>query len=41
MNEFPDAKAWIEEDWFYNLDDMKKIKVSYNDNWCYMDPKSL
>lgn len=23
LNEFPDARVWIEEDWFYNLEDMK------------------
>lgn len=41
MGTSPDAKVWIEEDWFYSLEDMKKIKSSYNDNWCYIDPKSL
>lgn len=41
LNEFPDARVWIEEDWFYNLEDMKKIKASYNNNWCYIDPKNI
>ncbi|MFC9706627.1 hypothetical protein ACFTRD_00545 [Paenibacillus sp. NPDC056933] len=41
LNEFPDAKVWIEEDWFYTLEDMKKIKSSYNNNWCYIDPKNI
>ncbi len=36
----PDARVWIEEDWFYNLEDMKKIKASYNNNWCYINPKN-
>ncbi|PQP83261.1 hypothetical protein C0Q44_00570 [Paenibacillus sp. PCH8] len=30
LNECPDARVWIEEDWFYKLEDMKKIKASYN-----------
>ncbi|CAM4440118.1 hypothetical protein [Paenibacillus xylanexedens] len=41
LSEFPDARVWIEEDWFYNLDDMKKIKASYNNDWCYIDPKTF
>lgn len=41
LNEFPDAKVWIEEDWFYNLHDMKKIKASYDNDWCYIDPKTF
>ncbi|MDN4604872.1 hypothetical protein P5G61_26840 [Paenibacillus sp. F6_3S_P_1C] len=41
LSEFSDARVWIEEDWFYTLEDMKKIKSSYNDNWCYIDPKDL
>ncbi len=39
LNEFPDARVWIEEDWFYNLEDMKQIKASYNNDWCYINPK--
>jgi hypothetical protein len=41
LNEFPVAKVWIEEDWFYTLDDLKKIKASYNNSWCYMSPKDI
>lgn len=39
LSEFPDAKVWIEEDWFYTLDDLERIKNSYNNSWCYTDPR--
>jgi hypothetical protein len=37
--EYPDAKVWIEENWFYTLDDLKRINDSYHSRWCYMDPQ--
>ncbi|NUU78030.1 hypothetical protein [Paenibacillus xylanilyticus] len=39
LNEFPVAKVWIEEDWFYTIEDLKAIKASYDNNWCYINPK--
>ncbi|KAA8783074.1 hypothetical protein EC604_04350 [Paenibacillus amylolyticus] len=41
LSEFPDAKVWIEEEWFYTLGDLKRIKNSYNSSWCYMDPRNI
>lgn len=41
LNEFLDARVWIEEEWFYNLEDMKKLNASYNNNWCYKVPNNI
>ncbi|MDT0121065.1 hypothetical protein Q9R46_00305 [Paenibacillus sp. RRE4] len=41
LNEISDAKVWIEEDWFYTLEDLERIKDSYNNSWCYTDPKDV
>ncbi|MCA1294981.1 hypothetical protein LBW89_18370 [Paenibacillus sp. alder61] len=37
---YPRAKVWVEEDWFYTLEDLEKIKKQpYDGNWCYRHPK--
>ncbi|MGQ8870652.1 hypothetical protein [Paenibacillus sp. TSA_86.1] len=41
LSEFPDSKVWIEEEWFYTLPDLKRIKKSYNNSWCYMGPRMI
>lgn len=41
LNDYPVARVWIEEDWFYTLEDLKKIRASYDNNWCYISPKDL
>lgn len=42
LNIYPTAKIWIEEDWFYTLEDLGKIvNNSYNNNWCYDNPSNL
>lgn len=39
---YPDTKLWIEEDWFYTLDDIEKIlSRSYSNEWCYKNPIEL
>ncbi|MGZ7440988.1 hypothetical protein [Paenibacillus sp. TH7-28] len=41
LNIYPSAKIWIEDDWFYTLEDLEKIKRKpYDNNWCYKHPKS-
>ncbi|MGO4532651.1 hypothetical protein AB4Z30_26510 [Paenibacillus sp. 2TAF8] len=41
LNEYTDAKVWIEENWFYTLDDLKRINDSYHSSWCHMDPTTI
>lgn len=39
---YPTAKIWIEEDWFYTLEDLDKItKMPFSDDWCYRNPKEI
>lgn len=39
LNIYPSAKIWIEDDWFYTLEDLEKIKRKpYDNNWCYKHP---
>lgn len=41
LNIYPTAKIWIEEDWFYTLEDLDKIvNMPYNNDWCYKNPKN-
>ena len=40
---YPEAKLWIEEDWFYTLEDLKKIEKNkpFDMDWCYKNPKDF
>lgn len=36
---YPDAKLWMEQDWFYTLEDLEKLeKDTFNLEWCYNKP---
>lgn len=36
---YPDAKLWMEQDWFYTLEDFEKLeKDTFNLEWCYNKP---
>lgn len=36
LKKYPTAKIWVEEDWFYTLEDLEKILSNPFDNeWCY------
>ncbi|WP_145333011.1 hypothetical protein [Paenibacillus xylanexedens] len=36
---YPSAKVWIEDNWFYTIEDLEKIKNKPLDNeWCYKNP---
>lgn len=41
LHEFPNARVWIEEDWFYTLADLNKLKENYVDHWCYINPSQF
>ncbi|SCY35563.1 hypothetical protein SAMN05720606_104106 [Paenibacillus polysaccharolyticus] len=41
LHEYSDAKVWMEEDWFYTFPDLERIKDSYNNSWCYIDPINI
>lgn len=42
LKRYPEIKLWIEEDWFYTLDDLEKISSRpYNNEWCYKNPIDL
>lgn len=42
LKRYPEAVVWIEEDWFYTLEDLEKIKNRpYDNEWCYKNPKYL
>ncbi|WII39024.1 hypothetical protein [Paenibacillus thiaminolyticus] len=42
LKKYPTAKIWVEEDWFYTLEDLEKILSNPFDNeWCYKQPKAL
>lgn len=39
---YPQAKVWIEENWFYTLEDLEKIRQKpFDKNWCYEKPKNI
>lgn len=39
---YPTAKLWIEEEWFYTLEDLDNIaEIPYKSDWCYNDPRGL
>ena len=36
LSEYPEAVLWLEQNWFYKLDDIKKYILSeFDPNWCY------
>ena len=41
--EYPQAKLWMEEDWCYTLEDLKKIEKNkpFDMDWCYKNPKDF
>lgn len=42
LKRYPEVRIWIEEDWFYTLDDIEKISNRpYNNEWCYKNPIDL
>lgn len=42
LNIYPTAKIWVEEEWFYTLEDLGNIiKAPYKSNWCYKDPREV
>ncbi|WP_339314132.1 hypothetical protein [Paenibacillus sp. FSL M7-0896] len=41
QKKYPDSKIWMEDDWFYSLNDLQKIANKYDGNWCYKNPKDL
>jgi len=43
LKRYPEAKLWIEEDWFYTLEDLEKIanRQPFDQEWCYKDPKTF
>ncbi|MGL4393729.1 MAG: hypothetical protein ACRCS8_00670 [Brevinema sp.] len=42
LKQYPKAKLWIEEDWFYTLEDLDKINnKAFNKDWCYKNPKDF
>ncbi|MBO2945986.1 hypothetical protein JJQ72_18565 [Paenibacillus sp. F411] len=39
---YPTSKIWIEEEWFYTLEDLDNItNMPYMSDWCYKDPREL
>lgn len=39
LKQYPNTKLWTEEEWFYNLEDLKNIDKSIFDlKWCYNNP---
>lgn len=42
LKNYPNSKIWMEDDWFYTLNDLEKIaNKPYDGNWCYKNPKEL
>jgi len=43
LQRYPEAKLWIDNDWFYTLEDMEKIanKQPFVQMWCFKDPKTF
>ncbi|WP_138755670.1 hypothetical protein [Paenibacillus sinopodophylli] len=38
----PTAKIWVEEEWFYALEELDNItEMPYKSEWCYKDPREL
>lgn len=39
---YPTAKIWVEEEWFYTLEDLDNItNMPYKNDWCYKDPREI
>ena len=39
LSKYPEAVLWLEQNWFYKLDDIKKyILNEFDPNWCYQNP---
>lgn len=39
---YPTAKIWVEEEWFYTLEDLDNIiNIPYKNDWCYKDPREI
>ncbi|MUG48128.1 hypothetical protein [Paenibacillus woosongensis] len=39
---YPSAKIWIEDNWFYTIEDLEKIKSRpFDDEWCYKNPRDI
>jgi hypothetical protein len=42
LKRYPELKLWIEEDWLYTFEDIKKISNKLdNQDWCYKNPIDL
>nr|WP_145406426.1 hypothetical protein [Paenibacillus xylanexedens] len=42
LKKYPNSKIWMEDDWFYTLNDFEKISNRpYDESWCYKNPKEL
>ncbi|MCT1398469.1 hypothetical protein M4D81_05555 [Paenibacillus sp. p3-SID867] len=38
----PTAKIWVEEEWFYTLEDLENItNMPYMSDWCYKNPREI
>ncbi|MGG4553958.1 hypothetical protein [Paenibacillus humicus] len=39
---YPSAKIWIEDNWFYTIEDLENIKNRpFDDEWCYKNPRDI
>lgn len=37
---YPTAKIWVEEEWFYTLENLDEItSMPYKSDWCYKNPR--
>lgn len=39
---YPSAKIWVEEEWFYTLENLDIVTgMPYDNDWCYKNPKNI
>jgi len=39
---YPTAKIWVEEEWFYTLEELDNItNMPHTNDWCYKDPREI
>lgn len=42
LNLYPTAKIWVEEEWFYTLEDLDNItNMPYHNDWCYKNLRDI
>lgn len=36
---YPKSKLWVEDEWFYTIEDLENTTDVYENNWCYKEPR--